>query len=89
MSSLEVGSRLYQKRPLIVEAMQWTGDFEAIRDFLPPTAYFIDSNLIIPTLEGDMIASLGWWIIRGIRGEYYPCESTIFDETYQHIERLP
>lgn len=42
--------------------------------------------LIIATLEGMMIAKPGWWIIRGVRGEFYPCEPEIFEETYEKVE---
>lgn len=38
--------------------------------------------IAIDTLEGTMQASVGWWIIRGVRGEFYPCEPEIFAETY-------
>lgn len=38
--------------------------------------------LIIFTLEGEMVARPGWWIIKGVKGEYYPCEPGIFTETY-------
>lgn len=41
-----------------------------------------DGALMIRTLEGDMKASLGDWIIKGVQGEFYPCKSDIFDKTY-------
>lgn len=40
-------------------------------------------ELTIPTLEGDMIARHGDWIIRGIKGEFYPCKPDIFAATYE------
>ena len=39
--------------------------------------------LIVLTLEGEMVAELGSWIIRGVRGELYPCRDDIFRETYE------
>lgn len=42
--------------------------------------------LVIHTLEGDMKAMPGDWIIVGIRGERYPCKPDIFDETYERID---
>lgn len=39
----------------------------------------------IPTLEGDMTASEGDWIIRGVKGELYPCKPDIFAVTYEPI----
>lgn len=40
-------------------------------------------HLIVMTLEGEMFAAPGWWIIKGVRGEFYPCEGSIFEETYE------
>lgn len=45
-------------------------------------AYQTDTELDIPTLEGVMHASVGDFIITGIRGEQYPCKPDIFHETY-------
>lgn len=39
----------------------------------------------IPTLEGDMIARHGDWIIRGVKGEFYPCKPDIFVATYEPV----
>lgn len=40
-------------------------------------------TVVISTLEGDMTASPGDWIIRGVKGEFYPCKPDIFADTYQ------
>ena len=40
----------------------------------------------IPTLEGEMIGSLGDWIITGVKGEHYPCKPDIFEKTYERVE---
>ena len=49
-----------------------------------------DSNgrigLVIPTLEGEMLAREGDWIIRGVAGEIYPCKPDIFAATYEPAE---
>jgi hypothetical protein len=42
-------------------------------------------NIKIPTLEGEMIASIGDYIIRGVQGEYYPCKPDIFEMTYEAV----
>lgn len=49
-------------------------------------AYQTDKKEVIHTLEGDMIASPGDWIITGINGEKYPCKPDIFEETYEKID---
>lgn len=46
--------------------------------FTPP-----DGKLYIPTLEGTMCANPGDWIIKGVKGEVYPCKPDIFEATYE------
>lgn len=43
-------------------------------------------TMLIATLEGVMTVKLGDWIIRGVKGEFYPCKPGIFDETYEVAE---
>ena len=51
-----------------------------------PTENVTESiGLIIPTLEGNMIARQGDWIIRGVKGEFYPCKPDIFEATYEAV----
>lgn len=82
----------YQKRPVVIETLQWTG--ENLPDVLawchagmPPDANAIvclgdRDTLTIRTLEGVMTASKSDYIIRGVRGEFYPCKPDIFEATY-------
>lgn len=42
-------------------------------------------HVVIKTLEGDMIGNLGDWIIRGVKGEFYPCKPDIFEATYEPV----
>lgn len=44
--------------------------------------------IVIHTLEGDMQASAGDWIIRGVQGEFYPCKPDIFDATYESVPSI-
>ena len=44
-----------------------------------------DQRLTISTLEGDMQADYGDWIIKGIAGEFYPCKPDIFEQTYEEV----
>lgn len=44
-----------------------------------------DGKLFIPTLEGNLAASPGDWIIRGVNGEFYPCKPDVFEKTYERI----
>jgi hypothetical protein len=50
----------------------------------PDNGFGVD-GLIIHTLEGDMRADIGDWIIRGVKGEFYPCKPDIFDATYEQV----
>lgn len=77
---------LYIKKPIPVEAIQWTGEnFEEIKEFMRDVHIFMTTReeLVIPTLEGDMKALPGSYIIKGVKGEYYPCRRDIFEETYE------
>lgn len=49
-------------------------------------AYKTDEKIIIHTLEGDMLASEGDYIITGVNGEQYPCKPDIFEKTYELVE---
>lgn len=82
----------YRKRPVTVRAVKWTGDnFDEIREFVkgqPLTLYkntYGLTRLVVETLEGDMRAEVGDYIICGVRGEYYSCKPDIFSETYEVI----
>ena len=75
----------FRKKPVTVEAIQWTGtNIEELLAFDPAIAlYEGKDSLYVPTLEGNMEASKGDWIIKGVKGEFYPCKPDIFEATYQ------
>ena len=82
----------FRKKPVVVEAMQFTEEnknrvFNWVTCNKHPR--FDDHGaptLAIGTLEGDMTAKLGDWIIKGIAGEFYPCRPDIFAATYEPAE---
>lgn len=81
----------YRKRPVVIEAMQYHGDenFNLVRMFVGdnrPIHQLGDSVIGIETLEGVMQANPGDWIIRGVKGECYPCKPDIFEMTYELAE---
>ena len=49
-------------------------------------AYQTSKELIIKTLEGDMLASKGDWIVTGVDGEQYPVKPGIFKKTYEPVK---
>jgi len=79
----------YKKKPIVIEAIEYTGlNIQEIQDFIKSRKIVLKKSygLIIPTLEGDMIASQGDFIIKGIGGEFYPCKPDIFKETYDEVQ---
>jgi hypothetical protein len=85
----------YRKKPVVIEAVKFTRDnFQEIRNF---TDYQVHSltierridgiaTCIIPTLEGQHVATEGDFIIKGIKGEFYPCKPDVFEQTYELIK---
>lgn len=92
----------YRTKPCEIEAVHWTGEnHREMFDFLTGNTeqfitisgdnFFIDHSLvygglIIKTLEGNMIASVGDYIIKGLRGEFYPCKPDVFEKKYEEIK---
>ena len=89
----------YRKKPIIIEAVQWTGlNLEEIKSFVGESLKYdiIDIawvvgksapyvNMVIKTLEGDHTCTKGDYIIKGVHGEFYPCKPDIFEETYEAV----
>jgi hypothetical protein len=85
----------FRKKPVVIEAIQWPGTkFETTPPkwfsdamYLTPGApgfvMRLDNDILIETLEGQMRAQPGDWIIRGIKGELYPCKPDIFAASYE------
>lgn len=80
----------FRKKPVVIEATLPSKDpmpdwlLEAINDgTVEPRGLGLWS---IKTLEGELLVSPGDWIIRGIKGELYPCKPDIFSATYDHDE---
>ena len=85
-------ARAYRKKPVVVEAVQWTGENHAeMCEFIDPEVFEIIPRvgLVIHTLEGDHHASPGDYIIKGVNGEFYPCKPDIFAKTYESASLTP
>ena len=83
----------FVKKPVVIEAYQFDGNIRSIDNFpISEVGKFKVSSengqycLIIPTLEGDMKALPGDWIIKGVNGEYYPCKPDVFEKSYNVVE---
>lgn len=80
----------YQKKPVVVEAIQFDGlNLAEIKDFVGDKCEIkyvgapLTAQIIIHTLEGDMNVSLYDYVIKGVKGEFYPCKPDIFLDTYE------
>ena len=85
-------ARAYRKKPVVIEAVQWTGENHAeMCEFIDPEVFEIIPRvgLVIHTLEGDHHASPGDYIIKGVNGEFYPCKPDIFAKTYESATLTP
>jgi hypothetical protein len=87
----------YRKKPIVVEAMQYTVEsrndiIKWIGSGVQATAIDDDGaeydllNLRIHTLEGVMRCDVGDYVIKGVKGEFYPCKPDIFERTYELVE---
>lgn len=90
-----------RKKPVEIEGVQWNGNNrteielfvgKSLQCSTPPTNMEHDKTppnesytIIIPTLEGNMIANRFDWILKGVAGEFYPCNPDIKDRTYDVI----
>lgn len=73
----------FRKKPVIIEAVQWVDNINEMTQFMGAILINHDRSLEITTLEGQMRGNLGDWIIKGIKGEFYPCKPDIFEESYE------
>jgi hypothetical protein len=75
---------MFRKKPVVVEAVQFDGTFASVEAMQIPSCsqHLGSKTLEIETLEGVMVAQPGDWIIKGVKGEFYPCKPEIFAATY-------
>lgn len=88
----------YRKKPVEVEAIHYTGDnLTDVEEFLgreakaeeatlPGPGRGLHKGIQIHTLEGTMTASVGDWVVRGVKGEMYPVKPDVFAQTYEPID---
>lgn len=85
----------YRKKPVVIEAMVWDGSAEVLawiaedgKTEVSASFSAIVPTLVIHTLEGDMKADYGDYIIKGIQGEFYPCKPDIFSASYEEVKPM-
>lgn len=87
-------AKKFRKKPVVIEALQFIDTPERLEEL----SYFIDDQdlrvtykdpknpkLILKTLEGEIEASVNDYIIKGVKGEFYPCKPDIFADTYEEV----
>jgi hypothetical protein len=76
----------YRKKPVVIEAFKYNAGeqrSEVAQEVIEgKVRYTEEGTMLIDTLEGVMEARPGDWIIRGVKGELYPCKPDIFAATY-------
>lgn len=89
----------YRKKPVVIDAMQFETNNEAGSPQMDAVCIWANqgrapeqgycwhngTNIFVQTLEGMMRADVKDWIIRGIKGELYPCKPDIFEATYEVV----
>jgi hypothetical protein len=80
----------FRKKPVVIEARQWSGDAIDVDEFIewimPWSIGLQGDRLVLFTLEGNMEANPGDYVIRGVAGEFYPIKPDIFAATYEPVE---
>lgn len=97
MNSEKPKNMQYRKKPVVIEAFRWTGgpdqteDPEWIIDLIRANKVRFERegtpevSMLIETLEGTMRADQGDFVIKGVKGEVYPCKPDIFEATYEAV----
>lgn len=88
----------YRTKSCEIEAIQWTDNTNEIKSFCGNSCtYSVEEQcmgswkgipierLVIHTLEGDMVVSRNDYIIKGLKGEFYPCKPDVFNQKYKLI----
>lgn len=77
----------YKKKPVVIEAMQWSGKNTIdIDNFIGRHCMEKDDGILIRTLGGVIRADIDDFIIKGVKGEFYPCRPDIFEQTYEEVK---
>lgn len=87
----------YRKKPVVIDAIQWAGgDYECLNNFcghewsradVQEMAFDDPEQVVVYNKEERqwLHVPVGHWIIRGLKGEYYPCSPDVFEQTYEAV----
>ena len=78
----------YKTKPCEIEAIQWTGEnLTELLDWGQGNILWNDvDDLFIDTLEGRLKADINDYIIKGLKGEFYPCKPDVFEKKYEKVD---
>lgn len=79
----------YRKKPVVIEAVQFDGTPDSLDEIVRWSDGAVsvgEGRPLIRTLEGTLTIDWNDWIIRGVKGEYYPCKPDIFEQTYDPVD---
>lgn len=81
----------YRAKPVVKEAVQFESFHSLPKEFKDQlySSTGLKPYYFIKTLEGEMIVNEGDFIIKGLHGEFYPCEAEIFHKSYELIKPQP
>ena len=76
----------YRKKPVVIEAMELKEGLQSLVEVCKWCGGTMSNRqIVIETLEGDITASVGDYVIKGVNGEFYPCKPDIFRKTYEAV----
>ena len=78
----------FRKKPVEIAAMHFADESDSgrIASWCGGSNVISPREVQIPTREGVMTATVGDWVICGVKGEFYPCKPDIFEATYEKVE---
>lgn len=84
----------YRKKPIVIEALQWLGDWQEMKDWAKNCSdgngtdliFMFDQTLKVQTLEGEMKVPIGNFVVCGVEGEFYSCDPEIFKKSNEPVE---
>lgn len=78
----------FRKKPVVIDAMLFDGsNHDELENWSLGQVERVKPSWVmhIDTLEGIMTVSKGDWVIKGVKGEFYPCNPDIFEATYEKV----
>lgn len=85
---MSLNIRKLRKKPVVIEGVQFIDNPDQGRDIARWCAGQYDEEnhqVLVNTIEGTMAAGIGWWVLKGVEGEFYPCKDSVLQATYEVV----